>query len=235
VITFIGVAKGELGAFFQAYLRSLGAGIDINGPLTQYNRLPGGGVKFRIQRSRDVPRCVGNDGLGGYDFGMTGNDVAWDEIYAGNENIGMGAGLQEEAKALGYAGLLGKLAVLGREGTGSKKDKLKVAVSDYYPNIAKRELRKLMGLGPEDYELDIYQGSVEGYISGDNYDLAIDTIFSSETITNENEELARQGKAPINVVRNIMDTYPMIIYDNRGYGLRSFGELFNSGKETNKW
>jgi len=222
---FIGVAKGELGKFCQAYLRYLGTELNIEGPLTQIKDLPGGKAIFRIQRSRDVPRWIGS----GYDFGITGNDVTLDEIYAGNEKIGMCGGLQEEAKMLGFEKLLGKLVLLGREGYSSKKDRLRVVVSDYYPNIARRNL-EFDGLKPGDYELKIVQGAVEGYLSGGDADLAVETRFNGDTLNTENEELDRRGKPRIEVVRNILDITPLVIYVFGRYTWLDFDDLFYTGK-----
>ncbi len=108
---FIGVANGELGEFFETYLRSRGAEIDIDGPMVQATDLPGGRVKFRIQRSRDVPRWL-CDGRIRYDFGLSGHDVYMDEMFNGYANGERDVGicsLEKEARLLGFEDILGRL------------------------------------------------------------------------------------------------------------------------------
>lgn len=222
--TFTGVAKGELGKFCEAYLRTRGAKIDIDGPLTQYENLPGGKVKYCIQRSRDVPRWIGNDAISN-DFGITGNDVVLDEFWSGNDRIGISGLLENCARDLGFENILGKLVVLGREGYESKKDRFKAVVSDYYPNIARIQMG-LLGLQPNDYELKIVQGAVEGYISSGACDLGIDTVYSGKTISKENKGCSRYEKPGIIIVKKIIDTMPIIVYDNKKFGCEDFDNLF---------
>jgi hypothetical protein len=126
---------------------------------------------------------------------------------------------------MGFGGLLGRLVLLGNEDYKRRKDKLRVVVSDYYPNIARRTLRD-DGLGQADYDLTIVEGSVEGYLSNGEYDIAVETIFSRDTLDRENQELKRLEKSSIEVIRKIIDIAPIIISDESCQG--DFYGLFSS-------
>jgi len=246
VTMFIGVAKGELGDFFQKFLQArYGVQLEIDGPLTQWYETCGNRIKFRIQRSRDIPRSFSDEQ--GYSFGLTGLDVAMDEVYAEyierysdrffRPNVQMTPFwdtryfkiqkcLDGEARNLGFGNLAGRIAVLGTEEAKTKRDRLRVVVSDYYPNLAMAALKLLLDLAPDDYTMRVVEGSVEGYLSGDGYDLAVDTIYSGKTIGKENEESEKRGAPRIDIIKEICDTYPVIIRSMCTRAPSDFDNLF---------
>ncbi len=223
---FIGVAKGELGEFCEAFLRKIGAKFDINGPMSQYDVLPGGSVKYRIQNSRDIPRWIGDEDIP-IDFGITGFDCVLDEQCSGNKRITEFCSLRYEAKKLGFEKLLGEMVIMAKDGCKSKKDRLVVGVKDYYPSLARWQLSR-MGLRPNDYRLVTMQGAIEGYLMDEvkDCDMAFETIFSRYTLDQQNDAQKESNKPEIKILRRIIELAPVIIYDNKRFRFLDFDNLF---------
>jgi len=242
VNAFIGVAKGELGDFFQTYLQeNFGVPLEINGPLTQLYENGDLRVKFRVMRSRDVPR-------GFYfresplDYGLTGRDVAVDElteeIYSestgnlipaiclgANQFFGVQKTLEEETETLGFPALRGRVVLLGRDGYTEKKDRLTVVVNDYYANLARFRLAA-DGLQPRDYDLFVCQGSEEGYLSGGQADLAVCSKYSGKTTRKENGNCANGDGPKIIEVATIIDTYPVVLAKSMDFRFPDLDNIF---------
>jgi ATP phosphoribosyltransferase len=225
---FIGVAKGELGEFCDAYLKKRGATFDIRGPLTQYDELPGGKVIYRVQNSRDVARFIGDEDIPN-DFGITGSDCMLDELCAGNKRISAYVSLGEVAKELGFEKLLGEMVLLLRGGEKPKGRKRPVVcVKDYYPNFVRWQLRQ-WGMKPAEYRLEALQGAVEGFLMDPttSCDIAFETMFSGDTLEKQNGAQKENKKPEIRVERKVLgDITPVIVYDNKKFCFGDFDKLF---------
>ena len=192
------LSKGELGKFCQEFLERYNIKTDVGSEKPSLI-LNGKYVKFRVMRSRDVPRMF--EKVSG-DFGITGRDVVIDELLNGYD--------QDFNIIYSFKScpdFVGNLCLLKKEETL----KPRVVVSNYYENIAERYLNLMVKRREiEEYKLLVVGGSVEGYIAANEADVGIDTVYSGKTLERINQFLIKKGENPIEKI-NIIETYPVII------------------------
>jgi ATP phosphoribosyltransferase len=160
VSMFIGLSKGELANGIRQFLS--GYGIEPEMRKRVYTQRIGGNL-YRILRSRDVPRFVGND----FDFGITGKDLCEDEMISGNKEF-------RYLRELDFGE--GTLVFFGKGGRIPGKPR--IVTSSYYPNLASRYASEVFN----DFSLLVVDGATEGFVASDQADVGFDFTRTRSTI-----------------------------------------------------
>ncbi|MCK4926950.1 MAG: hypothetical protein KAS11_00650 [Candidatus Aenigmarchaeota archaeon] len=211
----IALSKGELGKSIEKYLLdSYGINVDIGSKpvLTQDY----GNICFRIVNSRDAAKYLGRF----WDFAITGYDNYWDEsLYRTIEGI-------KNIKIISELGVdKGSIKVIGSQDTDIESlkkynwEKTIVAVSSYYENIARWIMEMEYRFRESNYELLTVLGATEGYVSRGEADLAIDSVFSGNSVDRNN----------LKVVDDVIETESVLLSTGR-YSFKDFDALMQGNQ-----
>ncbi len=201
MITFIALAKGELGKDTERYLQSYGLAVKLGGrPLQFVQRI--GNRTFRPMKAKDVPSYVAETA----DYGITGEDLA-NEYSLGNGNS------LKILEKLGFG--KGDLVLFSKDGIASIKRRLErkpVVVAPYY-------YRNLLALGQAggcirnefgEFKPKYVNGSTEGFVKDGTADIGFDltTYFQKPQEERKGTTLAENG---LIILERIMPTEAVVI------------------------
>jgi len=227
VITFIALAKGELGKETERYLKVYGLDISLNGRPLQFVQRIGNRI-FRPMSSKDVPWYVAERA----DYGITGVDLITEFILGNGNSI-------KVLERLGYG--KGDLVIFGNSDVNNIKQKLKrvpvVATPYFYRNLlnlgqAGAYIRSKFG----EFESKYVDGSTEGFVA-ENFveEGTADLGFDITTYFTRSDNERGRSTIPSNglrILEKIMPTEAVVISKNStDFTMEDFEKVLNGPYE----